>query len=531
MPHRQDVREMAACASRKKFVCVDFRGSSISRIEMKGRQIFLNAVTTVAQTLGNACLLFFLYRFLIRSIGMERLGIWSLVLATTSVITLANQGFSTSIVKFVAKYAARENAEEVAVVVQTAVISVAVVIGAVSLALFPVARWILHAVLPAARLPEAYAILPLAIASLWINVMEGVLQAGLAGHQLITICNYLEFGGGLSYLALAVALVPTRGLMGLACAQVMQGLGILVLTWFLLRRRMAALPLAPRRWSSAMFRELGGYGIHFQLITSTQALREPVTKALITKFGGLAMTGFYDLAARWIFLFRELLVQANQVLIPTISHLHEREPKLVSVVYRESYRVIFYLAVPAFTCAALITPLVSRVWIGRYEPLFVEFAAILAAGWLVNVLANPAYVADLGTGALKWPAIGCVVAAALNACLGLAAGMRFGGIGVVGATAVAQAFGYLIVVAAYHAEHQVSFGELLPRESLAVVSASVIGAASLLPIFCSAFMRSRFPLAAAEAAFGVLLITLVAMMWRHPLRNQLFLWLDERAPA
>jgi len=498
---------------------------------MKARQIFLNAVTTIAQTLGNACVLFFLYRFLIRSIGVERLGIWSLVLATTSVITLANQGFSTSIVKFVAKYAARENAEDVAVLVQTAVISVALGIGVVSVGLYPVAGWILHAVLPPTRLAEASTILPLAIVSLWVNIMEGVLQAGLAGHQLITVCNYLEFGGGISYLFLAFALVPAHGLLGLAYAQVIQGLGILLVTWLLLRRRIPVLPLLPRRWSRAMFRELGGYGFHFQLITSSQALREPVTKALIARFGGLAMTGFYDLATRWVFVFRELLVQANQVLVPTISGLQERDPKLIPVVYRESYRLIFFLAVPTFAAAAVFSPIVSRIWIGHYAPIFVEFVTILAAGWLVNVLTNPAYVVDLGTGALKWVSIGCVAAATLNAGLGLAAGVRFGGIGVVAATALSQAIGYIIVLVAYHLENRIAFRQLVPGESRAVVLASLFGAASLLPIFCSSYARARFSPGIAETALGMTTATIVVLMWRHPMRKQLMRWLYQQAPA
>ncbi len=469
---------------------------------MKGRQIFLNAITTIAQTLGNACVLFFLYRFLIRSMGVERLGIWSLVLATTSVITLANQGFSTGIVKFVAKYAARENAEDVAVLVQTAIISVALGIGVVSAGLYPLARWILHAVLPPARLAEASAIFPLAMVSLWVNIMEGVLQAGLAGHQLITVCNYLELGGGLSYLALAFALVPAHGLLGLAYAQVIQGLGILLVTWLLLRHRVPGLPFVPQRWSRAMFRELGGYGFHFQLITSTQALREPVTKALIARFGGLAMTGFYDLAARWIFTFRELIVQANQVLVPTISSLQERDPKLIPIVYRESYRLIFFLAVPTFAAAAVFSPVVSRIWIGHYEPIFVEFVTILAAGWLVNVLTNPAYVVDLGTGALKWVSVGCVAAAMLNAGLGFMAGTRFGGIGVVAATALSQAVGYLILLVAYHLENRVTFRELLPGESRAVVLASLIGAAGLLPVFCSSYRARAFLLVPPKRGWG-----------------------------
>jgi O-antigen/teichoic acid export membrane protein len=219
------------------------------------------------------------------------------------------------------------------------------------------------------------------------------------------------------------------------------------------------------------------------------------------------------------------------VLVPTIAHLQERDPKLIPVVYRESYRLIFFLAVPIFASATVLSPLVSRIWIGRYEPTFVEFVAILAAGWLVNVLTNPAYVVDLGTGALKWVSIGCVAAAALNAGLGFAAGVRFGGIGVVAATAVSQAVGYVIVLVAYHIENRVAFCQLLPHESRAVLFASFVGAAALLPVFCSAYARSRFSLGIAETGLGMLSVTIVVLMWRHPMRKQLIRWLYDQVPA
>ena len=60
-------------------------------LQVKRRQIVLNALTTFGQTLGSGIILFFLYRFLIRTIGLERLGIWSLVLATASIVTLRRE--------------------------------------------------------------------------------------------------------------------------------------------------------------------------------------------------------------------------------------------------------------------------------------------------------------------------------------------------------------------------------------------------------------------------------------------------------
>ncbi len=502
---------------------------------MNRRRIVLNALATIGQTLGSAAVLFFLYRFLIRAIGVERLGIWSLVLATTSVVWLANQGFSTSLVKFVAKYAAREQDNDVALLIQTAVLSIALGLAIVSIALYPGARSILRFVLPPKSFPEACAILPLALVSLWLTVIESILQAALAGHQLIAECNYLEMSGSLSYLFLAVALVPRRGLIGLAFAQALQAGAIVAITWFLLRRRVEPLPFIPRRWSSRHFRELAAYGLHFQVITASQALREPVTKALITKFGGLAFTGFYDLAARAVITTRELIFQATQVLIPTIAHLHERDPESIPRIYRDSYRLVFFLAVPAFACLTISSPLISRVWIGRYEPSFVEFVAILSAGWLVNVLASPAYVVDLGTGALRWVSVGCVATAALNAGLGFFAGRYavphgFGAVAVVSSAALSLAVGYVMVVVAYHCESRMPFAQLLPLESTPILLASLT-CAGLFLFAVAALIRSATPPRYLAVTTFALLAAILIPMWRHPMRERVLRWVFTRAPA
>ncbi len=498
---------------------------------MMRRQIVSNALTTFAQVIGSAVTLFFLYRFLIRAVGLERLGIWSLVLATTSVVTLANQGYSTSIVKFVAKYAAREQPQRVSLLMQTAVTTIGFALAVISLALYPVSKWILVLVLPHKSLAEALAILPLALVSLWLTILEGVLQACLAGLQRITICNYLEFSGSVSYLLLAFLLVPGRGLLGLAYAQAIQSAAIVIITWLILRRQMEILPIVPHRWNHSLFSELATYGLHFQLITASQALREPVTKALLTKFGGLALTGLYDMAARCVITLRELLVQSNQVLVPTISHLQERDPKSIPAIYRESYRLIFFLAVPAFTSLAVVSPFISRVWIGRYEPVFVEFVATLCAGWIVNVLANPAYVMDLGTGSLRWVSVGCISTAVLNAGLGFLYGWRFGGSAVVVAAAFSLATGYLIVLAAYHLENRVPFSRLLPKESGGILFTSSLGVLIVLPLLRATPAHATFSLPITAGAVTALIASILITMWIHPMRQRLLRWVFTRVPA
>jgi O-antigen/teichoic acid export membrane protein len=497
---------------------------------MNPRQIFLNAVTTSAQVVASAAILFFLYRFLIRSIGMERLGIWSLVLATTSIVALAHQGFSTSIIKFVAKYAAREERLNVSLLIQTAAISAAVAVAAIAIALYPIARWILSFVVPRPNLFDAYAILPFALLSLWCNVVQGVLQAGLAGHQWITTCNYLEISGAFSYLLLVFVLVPRHGLLGVAAAQSVQTASFLVLTWLLLRRKIPQLPLLPHRWNRHLFREIASYGLHFQFITACQSFREPVTKALIAKFGGLALTGFYDLASRWVVTFRELIVQADQVLVPAISHLQERNPESLPAIYRESYRIVFFLAIPTFSAIAVLAPVISRVWIGRYEPVFVEFIAVLACAWLVNVLANPSYTFDLGTGTLRPVTIGCAATAVFNAFGGFFAGHFFGGTAVVLASGFALAAGYIFIVAAHHRQNRISLTVLVPSESRTLLVCSVACAAVLVPVLFSRDFSLHLSLSSILLVATAPPFFLLIPLWRHPVRRRLFRWAVSHTP-
>ncbi|MGH9733189.1 MAG: lipopolysaccharide biosynthesis protein [Candidatus Acidiferrales bacterium] len=497
---------------------------------MNRRQIVLNAVTTSAQIACNAAILFFLYRFLVRAIGLSGLGIWSLVLATTSVVALANQGFSTSIVKFVAKYAARDASADVSALVQTAELSLGIALAIVLLALYPVAKWALALVLPHSSVAAAYAIFPYAVASLWINVTGSVLQAGLAGHELITECNYVDLGGSALYLFLSFAFVPRHGLLGLGYAQLAQAAVCFLALWILLKRRVPLLPMLPRTWSRTLFREMAGYGAHFQLITVSQSIREPVTKALLTKFGGLGMTGLYDLASRLVVTARELLVQSNQVLIPTISSLQERDPLVVPAVYEKSYRLIFYLGVPVFACVVIVSPLVSVIWLGRYEPIFMEFVALLAVGWLVNVLSNPAYVVDLATGALRWVAAGCVLTAILNVVLGVVLGKALGGTAVVAASVSSLIAGYAIIIAAYHIENRIPFRTLVPPQSASILAVSASAIIFFVPLFA---IEQASPLASDRIAFGipVALLMIVASMWMHPMRRRVWNWVTSKAVA
>lgn len=192
---------------------------------------------------------------------------------------------------------------------------------------------------------------------------------------------------------------------------------------------------------------------------------------------------------------------------------------------------MFFLAVPAFAILVVAAPLVSTVWIGFYQPLFVRFVLLLAAAWFVNVLCNPAYVVDLGTGALRWVTIGCTVTAILNAFLGFLAGKWLGGTAIVAVACASLIVGYLIVLIAHHRQSNEPFSILLPQESRVILGLSIVGALAVFALLYWSSAPAGISVAALASAVVALALLVAFPVWTHPIRRRLFQWLTSGLPS
>jgi len=218
--------------------------------------------------------------------------------------------------------------------------------------------------------------------------------------------------------------------------------------------------------------------------------------------------------------FRSLLVSANQVIVPKVAGLQENEPEKVQKAYSESYRILFFLALPLFTVAAAITPLVSELWIGWYEPCFMGYALLLTIGWWLNTLTVPAYFINLGTGVLVWNTLGHVTIGLLNVVFGYVLGLVLGGVGVVVGYVLALVVGSSLIAIKYHAINRVAFRELFPRENSQLFIACGAGLLMGFVVFhCLEFPNRS--LAKGGLSLIVCTLTMIFGFWRHPLRTKI----------
>ena len=477
-----------------------------------------NASFSVLQVLVVAATLLVLYRILLETIGIEKLGIWSLVLASTSLTGVGGLGMPGSVVKFVAKYDARGERQNAERVVQTALWSIAIFSGILLIAVYPACSYLLSVAMPAGGLLDARAILPHAIFSVWLMLLASVVYSALDGMQRIDLRGSTLMVGSVLNLGLCAALASKFGLTGVAWAKIGQNAFLLILSTALLAKCLRSTSWLRPGWSRPLFKESIGYGINFQLMSLANMLWDPMTKGLLSKFGSLEMVGYYEMAARLVTQLRSIIISANAVLVPVIAEQQEKSPDKVIRLYLDTYSVLFVLALPAFTLVMVCMPLISMLWIGRYVATFALFGSLLSAGWFLNTLNAPAFFTYMGTGELAWSLTSQVTVAILNLALGVALGMQFGGVGVVCGWVLALSIGGSLVYLSFHRRHNIPTAILFPVSSkaLALVCLLAVGASILVQLLSSPVNSLRLNLV-VSAAFGVIL---AATLWMHPLRSR-----------
>ena len=296
---------------------------------MGGHGIARSAMFAVGQIVTSSIVLLVLYRYMLDTVGIERLGVWSVVSAAASACGISGIGFSGSVTKFVAKYRTCGDLSRASHALQTSALTIAVAMAIGLVMAFPLLNWILGRVFSGAFLIEARFLLPYALASFWLTSIGGVFQSGLDGCLRADLRSVLVVVGNLLFLVAVFVLLPNYGLIGLAWGRMIQSSLTILAAWIMLRHLLEGLPLFPFRWTQQLFSEMLGYSVNFQIASMAQMLFDPLTKSLLGKYGGPEMVGYFEMANRLVMQFRALIVSANQVLVPMLAGLYETNPKLV----------------------------------------------------------------------------------------------------------------------------------------------------------------------------------------------------------
>ena len=395
------------------------------------KRISINVVSTILQVIVVGFVYLFLYRFLLNSLGVEKLGVWAIILATSSIANLGNFGITSGLVKFIADYNAKEKTKEIPSLIFTALISIIILFLLLIVVIYFFSKIILGYIVETQHLSLALETLPYSLLCLFINAVGGIFTSVLEGFQKNYIKNFLFSFSAILLLFFSYYLLPKYQLKGVAIAQILQSLIILLGSLWFVTTTVSFSIFNLKNWNNIIFKELISYGTKFQIISVFQILYEPITKGLISKFGGLALLGYYEMAARLVNQVRALIVNANQVMVPVVAHTNSTNKEKLRELYNKSIALIFFIDVLLIFSLLIFSPIISVLWIGFLESTFVFSMILLSVAMFVNILVGPAYFSCVGEGKLNLVLKSQILIGVLNLILGLILGYFFYGKGVI----------------------------------------------------------------------------------------------------
>lgn len=478
-----------------------------------------NALANVLQTVASAGLLFALYRYINTTLGIEALGVWSVVLATVSASRMADMGLSAGVIRFVARDLALGQVNRAGQVIDTTALTLMLLIGAVLPLLYPLLSRLMAHLFEATYLKEALSILPFALVSLGLIIVAAVFQGGLDGCQRMDLRAGLVVAGQALLLALAFWWVPQHGLMGLAWAQIGQGAFLVIAGRFLLRHVLPTVPRVPRRWRWHVLRGMLGYGLNLQAASLFMLMLDPVTNALMARFGGPAAAGYFAMANQVVLKTRGLIVSANQSVVPHVATLAESEPRRLNHLYVESMSILMFVALPLFALLFAWAGGFSWLLVGTYQPEFVFLLGLMALAWIVNIFAGPAYFMNVGTGHVGWNTITHIIIGVLNVSFGWFLGSLYGAHGVAYAYAIALVFASSVLIVMFHQRNKVAWRVGFFRNSrwLLLACIAIVALGWITPLRITASGPAEF-----ASAVIVPPLVLCLVVWFHPMRQRLF---------
>lgn len=390
-----------------------------------------NAILSALQVIVTGLTLFFLYGYLVRVLGIDAIGMWSLIVASTSVARISELGLSGSALRYVSKYLALNNKRKAADALQTATITIAILFALLVVIILPAARHILSWLLKPTDVELGLQLLPYGLASLWLVGIAACIQAGLDGCHRADLRSIATIAASLLHLGLVVLLVPKYGLFGLAAAQILQGGFLVGLVWLMVRRTLTPLPIFPIHWSKSAFLEMWRYGTTYQLTGIVAMLVDPTIKILLTSFGSLANVGYYEMAYKMVSKVESLAAVASRVFVPYISKLFELSPEKIPKFVARAVEIMFAISSMLFGALIAFSPFISVLWIGQYEATFVLYAWLLIIGHFVISITFPVYHANMGMGKMMWNLSSRAAAAVVGIITGLLLGLVADTVGVV----------------------------------------------------------------------------------------------------
>ncbi len=409
-----------------------------------------NILSNILRSLIGGVILFLIFRYLNLTLGIDDFGVWTTVIAISTILRLASLGLAQALLREISIKLISGKRNLAVVYIETTLITVLLVY----LICFPLLKMGIDLgieyVFTGDHIEKAASIALPALILVIISEIGIIFHSIIEGFQRMEVNALISVAGQLSMLLLVLVLVPSYGLRGVIFSQMAQAILILIFSWIWIKKQLPELEIIPRKWSYKILKSMLAYGANISLTNAASFLMDPITKIFLTKLGSPSLTTYFELSSQFIQRFRGILLTANSAIIPKIAEYTVHNKDYIKEIYSENLKIALILSLAAYSVLVSSGDLLSIAMFRNIQPDFINIFNILAVCWLVNVLAAPAYFSNLGTGKVGINSISQIIMGSLNTLFCYFIGNELSGMGVIISYAAAVSFSSIGLYIYYH---------------------------------------------------------------------------------
>ena len=308
----------------------------------------------------------FLSPYIIHHLGDDAFGLWVIIFSVTGYYGLFDLGIRSSIVRYVAKYSATEEHDELNRLINTAMFSYTG-IGVVSLAITLIAAFYVNSIfrIQPEFVPTARLLLLMVGASVSVGFPLGVFSGILEGLQRFYLLNFTSITSTLIRAVLIViALHHGRGLLTVALITVgMPLLNGLINAAAVFRH--LNLRLGPQYVSRSTLRRIASYsGTTFVIIVAGR-LRFKTDALVIGTFVSAAAVTYFTIGARLVDYASEVVSSLAQIFVPMSSQSQAKgDLDALRKIFVVGNRACAFIIFPITAILTILGKSVIEAWVG-----------------------------------------------------------------------------------------------------------------------------------------------------------------------
>lgn len=295
----------------------------------RSRYIILNTISSYGRDMVDTIAFLVMIPFIIKTLGNEGFGLWSLIWSFLAIFELADFGFAASVIKYVADARGKQDNERLKKIVST-LFWIYVFLGSLVVAGIFSSLLFFNKIfqIPADQALLANTVLLILGVRSALYLPLGMFRGVLVGYQKMMVANiYKALANILYLLAVLVFLSISPDIRVLAWVNTVTGLIPMFAMMIHVKRIAPYLSISPRYFERNFVRELTSFSLYFSLIQMAGMIASRADALIIKLFLPLEMVGIYSIGMRLSEKATLFCSHLTRALTPVFAELHGSDDK------------------------------------------------------------------------------------------------------------------------------------------------------------------------------------------------------------